>query len=80
MSRPAVRIHGAFDFERLVRGEVAHAVDSRKSGWWSCRPGAAEPELVQVLGVEVGRHGLHHLAVHEDVDGVLIDPDTASQE
>lgn len=71
----AVRGHGAVDFERLLGGDVAHLLYSWHSGWRPGRVGAAEPELVQVFRVQVGRHGLDQLAVDEDLDCVSIGPD-----
>ena len=64
----------AVDLDHRAAGQGAGAWPPRRGGRRPGRARAAHAQIAEVLGVQVGRHGLDQFAVDEDVDGVLVGP------
>jgi hypothetical protein len=71
----AAGVDGAVDLDDRVWVKVAGSHGGRGSRWRSGRVCAAQPQLEQVLGGEVGRDGPVELAVDEHVHAVFVEPD-----
>ena len=71
----AIAVDVAIDFDHGGGREGACA-GHRRRGWrWSSWPGAAHAQIAEVFSAQVGGHRLDQVAIDEDVDGVLVDPD-----
>ena len=71
----AVDVDDPIDLDHGGGRESAGPGHGCRGGWWSGRARAAHAQIVEVFGAQVRGHGLDQLAVDEDVDGVLVDPD-----